>query len=225
MYILKTMQTVKTGSRWIFAAPCLIVAVALGMAACAPGAKFSVFRLYGKKGFTGNDLSGQRILISPLITRTGFESGGALTSGAIAGAASDKRPDLRFEKSDDFMARYRARHGEEDLERICQDFFQGAMVSLQTNTGFWTELNSDYLMVLKLTYGLKTRSVGKETTRQMRIEGELWECDSLEVVWRAVVEGRCKGDLTTDTDLILKAVSRLIEVLPPVTRGYGRGEW
>jgi hypothetical protein len=204
---------------------CLAAAVLLGMAACASNARFTVFRQYGKAGFSGDDLSGRRIMVSTLLTRTGFESGGALTPGAIAGAANAQRPEFRFEKPDDFAARFRARHGDEDLESIYRDFFKGAMVSLQTNTAFWKELGSDYFMVFKLTYGLKTKAAGEKTVRQMRIEGELWECDSLEVVWRTVVEGRSRGDLTTDTDMILKAVSRMVDALPPRAHGYGKGPW
>ena len=204
---------------------CLVAAALLGAAACASNARFSVFRTYSKNDFSGNDLNGQRIMVTPLITRAGFESGSALTPAAIVSEAGKKRQDLRFEKPDDFIARFRARHGDEDLDRICQEFFQGAMVSLQTNTAFWQELGSDYLMVLKLTYGLKARTVGEQTVRQMRIEGELWECDSSEVVWRTVVEGRYRGSLTTDTDVILRAVARLVDALPPVTRGYGKGSW
>jgi hypothetical protein len=115
--------------------------------------------------------------------------------------------------------------GTATLDSFYLMLYKGEMVSLQNSGEIWKQVGSDFLMVLKLTHGLRMKTARKQATRRIRLEGELWDCDSMEVVWRVSVDGRGLGEKDTDRQLLLKAVCRVFEALPTVVPGYGKGRW
>jgi hypothetical protein len=192
---------------------------------CSSTEQLSVKQLYAKKRFSGRDLSGQTIILTPLITAQGARTGDQFEPSVLIGEINKARPDLRLKRPDAFLKRYRDTYGRDALDTLYRDFFNGAIVTLETDKRIWKEVGSGYLMALKLTFGLKTKSLDDRTLRQMRLEGELWDCDSNEVVWRSVVNSRSKSVIDTDKDVLIKAVVKLFSAMPPVLDGYGKGSW
>jgi hypothetical protein len=192
---------------------------------CSSTEQLSVKQLYKNNRFSGKDLSGQTITLTPLISGKGAETGDQFEPSVLIGEIKKARPDLRLKRPAAFLKRYETRYGSNALDSLYQNFFNGAIVALQTDVRIWKEVGSGYLMVLKLTFGLKTKSLDDRTLRQMRLEGELWDCDSSEVVWRSVVDSRSKSIMETDKDVLLKAVVKLFSAMPPALDGYGKGLW
>jgi hypothetical protein len=206
--------------------PYLLIAMTVsGLWSCSPPERLSVMDLYVKKNFSGRDLSGQTIALSPLFTAQGVQTDEQFSPKVLIAAINNRRQDIRLQRPDRFIKVYREKHGEEALDSLYRDFFNGSIVSLQTNERVWKVVGCGYLMVLKLNFGLKTQTLDQKTVRQMRLEGELWDCDSGEVVWRKAVDGRSRRTDQTDKDLLLKVVVRLFDALPASFHGYGKGSW
>ncbi|MBN1127911.1 MAG: hypothetical protein JXA71_02925 [Chitinispirillaceae bacterium] len=203
----------------------LTVLVAAGFFFCSPPERFTTLRLYTGKGFTGRDLNNQTVVLMPLLTARGAEMNDQFQPAVIIAEINRVRTDVQCGKPDRFLNRYRTKYGDEALDSLLKEFYRGEIVSLQTNERLWPEVGSGYLMVLKLNYGMKATSLDKHTLRQMKLEGELWDCDSSEVVWRAVVDARSRLSNQTDKDVLLKAAVKLFEALPSTLKGYGKGSW
>ncbi|MBN2037082.1 MAG: hypothetical protein JW768_10100 [Chitinispirillaceae bacterium] len=195
------------------------------MLVCAPAERFSVLRLYAKERFSGTELSGGSITLTPLITSQGMVTNDQFSPKLLIREIGKKRGDLKLRGPGGFHDRYRRKYGNEGLDSLYGLFFDSRMVSLQTDRRIWEEVGTGYLMVLKLTYGLKTKTLDQQTVRQMRLEGELWDCDSMETVWRTIVEVRSRRWISSDKQVVLKAVGKLFYGLPPVLPGYGKGTW
>jgi hypothetical protein len=203
----------------------LFAIISAGLTGCSSTEQLSVKQTYKNKRFSGKDLSGQTIILTPLISGKGAETGDQFEPSVLIGEIRKTRPDLRLRRPAAFLKRYESRYGSNALDSLYRNFFNGAIVALQTDGRIWKEVGSGYLMVLKLTFGLKTKSLDDRTLRQMRLEGELWDCDSSEVVWRSVVDSRSTSIMETDKDILLKAVVELFSAMPPVLDGYGKGLW
>lgn len=192
---------------------------------CSPHQQFSVSLLYNSKSFSGADLGGRTITVSPLFTPRGIVVNGELTSNLEIQAINKKRRTLPLLPHELFEERYIATSGEDALDSFYTSLYKGEMVTLQTMEKPWKQIGSDYLMVLKLTYGLRVKSGEKKSARRLRLEGELWDCDSIEVLWRVAVDSHVRGEMNTDRQVLLDAICQVFEALPPVIPGYGKGRW
>lgn len=192
---------------------------------CGSGRNFSVEQLYARQGFSGADLGDRTITVSPLFT----SDGGAIVNDeldakTVIGAIHKKRPTLHLLPRELFEKHLIASAGEDALDSFYMSLAKGEMVTLQGAAQQWKSVGSDFLMVLKLTYGIRIKR-GDETTRRWWLEGELWDCDSMEVVWRTAVDCRVAGKSSSDRQLLLASICRVFEALPPVVPGYGREKW
>jgi len=192
---------------------------------CSPFQQFSVSPLYNNKNFSGADLGGRSITVSPLLTPRGVVVNGELTSNIEIQAINKKRRTLPLLPHELFEERYIATSGQDALDSFYTCLYKGEMVALQTMEKPWKQIGSDYLMVLKMTYGLRIKTDEKNSTRRLRLEGELWDCDSIEVLWRVAVDSRVRGEMDTDRQVLLDAICRVFEALPAVIPGYGKGRW
>ena len=197
----------------------------LCLMACGSYKQFAVSQLYNKEGFSGADLGGRSITVSPLFTPRGVVADGELTSQIEIESINKKRRTLPLLPHEVFEERYISTSGEDALDSFYTCLFKGKMVELQAMEKPWKQIGSDYLMVLKLTYGLRIMSGKEKSARRLRLEGELWDCDSIEVLWRVAVDCRIMGEKNTDRQVLLDAICRVFEALPPVIPGYGKGRW
>jgi hypothetical protein len=124
-----------------------------------------------------------------------------------------------------FENRFIDKFGPDELESAYEKLYKGSIVEFQNAPTFWNEVHGDYLMALRLTYGLSIKAIDNRKMRQIRLEGELWDCDSMEVVWRTAVSGRCEDVQESDATLLMDAVCRIFSALPAVRPGYGKNKW
>lgn len=210
----------------LFCAGSSIVAASLLLClACGSHKQFGVSLLYSSKRFSGAELGGRSITVSPLFTPRGVVTDGELNSQIEIEAVNKKRRTLPLLPREVFEERYIATSGEAALDSFYTCLYKGEMIALQSMEKPWKQIGSDYLMVLKLTYGLRIMSGKEKSARRLRLEGELWDCDSIEVLWRVAVDSRIMGEKNTDRQVLLDAICRVFEALPPVIPGYGKGRW
>lgn len=193
--------------------------------ACGSYKQFSTSILYNSNRFSGADLGGRSITVSPLFTPRGVVVDGELTSRIEIETINKKRRTLPLVPHELFEEQYTATSGKDALDSFYTGLYKGEMVALQSMEKPWKQIGSDYLMVLKLTYGLRVMSGKEKSARRLRLEGELWDCDSIEVLWRVAVDSRIMGERHTDRQVLLDAICRVFEALPPVIPGYGKGRW
>lgn len=164
-------------------------------------------------------------MVTPVLTVNGRLRNPGLESDDILAAIRAVRKDLLLQGHGKFQEWYQDRHGPAAMDDAYRAFFEGTIAALQTSPQFWKEVESDYLMVLKLISGIRLKTLDERNPRQLRLEAELWECDSMEVVWRATVDCRSDEGRAGDSEFILQAVARLFNQLPPVRSGYEKGTW
>jgi hypothetical protein len=196
-----------------------------GIVACGQHKQFTVLPLYSKNDFSGKDLNGQQITVLPLLTQHGPMSNDILRPEKLIAAAAKDKSGLLMRQPYEFLERFAAKFGGGALDSVYGYFYAGRMIALKSNDSLWKEINTGFLMLFKLTYGLTAKIDPRKTVRRMRLEGELWDCDSVEVVWRTAVDARCEGNGTSDSKLIFQAMRRIVGALPALTPGYGRNAW
>lgn len=192
---------------------------------CSQHPGLNLSRLYNKRGFSGKDLDGQSIAVMSFLTADGMEYKDILTPKAIIETVRKKRDDLTLSPIEDCAENFLRNYGVDAFDSTVAKLYKGEIVVLQSTVPFWKSIQAEYLMVLRLNYGLRSKKSNDQMDRQIRLEGELWECDSMEVVWRVSVRGRNETWLETDKEFMLRAARDVFNALPPVSPGYGKGKW
>jgi hypothetical protein len=203
----------------------LAVLTALCSLTCGQQTRFTVLPLYCKENFSGRDLGSQNIVVTPLLAGSGILRHEQITPEKQIEAVRDGRRDLGLVRPAGFEDAFIRKFGPDSLESAYDKLYKGSMVDLQTDSSLWKMVGSDYLMVLKLARGLAMKSIDGRTARIIRVEGELWECDSMEVVWRTAVDCYCRNDREPSATLLTTAVCRIFGALPKVLPGYGKNKW
>jgi hypothetical protein len=202
------------------------ITVAIAIAgACGPSTRYTLHPLYWKEHFSGRDLGSQTIALTPFLNDSGPMRAEAIAPEKEIAALHEERKDLDYTGVSAFENTVIRKFGPDTLEAVYGRLFKGSMVGLQTDTALWKSVGSDYLMVLKLVKGLSLNSIDGRTNRKFRIEGELWDCDSMEVVWRTSVDCRCSDPRENTAALFTNAVRRMVSALPTSLSGYGKKSW
>jgi hypothetical protein len=203
----------------------IIVIIALSLFTCSRTTRFTLLPLYCKSNFSGSDLGSQNMVITPLLTGAGIERSEQLTPEKVIETVKQKRRDLPLRPPRAFEDRFINKFGPDELESAYGKLYKGSIVEFQNAPTFWNEVQSDYLMVVRLTYGLTIKAIDSRKMRQIRLEGELWDCDSMEVIWRTAVSGRCEDGQESDATFLMEAECRIFNALPAVRPGYGKNKW
>jgi hypothetical protein len=203
----------------------IVAGILISIVSCTHHQQFTLLQLYRKNNFSGRDFHGEQITVFPLLTRNGTVTNALLRPEELIRVVGKKRRDLPLQLPYEFQERLVRKYGGGALDSAYDCFFSGTVTALQNDSLLWREVHTRFLMIYKLTYGLTAKIDSQKTIRGMRLEGELWECDSMEVVWRMAVDGRSEGVGSSDSKLLFKAMCRILYALPPVTSGYGSDTW
>nr|MCU0608880.1 hypothetical protein [Chitinispirillaceae bacterium] len=174
--------------------------------------------------FSGKDLRDRTIVVTPVLTAQGALPNESLEPARIMKFVAEHRGDLRLVTPDGFHNSFASRSGTKALEGFYDRIFRADFNALQSDRKFWDRIGGDYLMALKIVHGLRSVDEHKDTIRQVRVEGELWRRDAIDVLWRVAIDTRCVGAVQPDSDLLMKAIVRAFEALPG-SAGYGKGQW
>lgn len=203
-----------------------VTAIILCFACTHPNERvlFSLHQVYASSQFSGRDLRDRTIVVTPVLTAQGALDNESIEPERIMKFAAERRVDLKLVSPDGFHSSFSSRTGVKALTGFYDRVFRADFNALQSDRKFWERIGGDYLLAIKIVHGLRAVDDNKDTVRQVRVEGELWRRDSVDVLWRVAVDGRCEGAVRSDSDLIMKAIVRVFEALPE-TPGYGKGQW
>jgi hypothetical protein len=104
--------------------------------------------------------------------------------------------------------------GNDYLEQFYRELAAGDVLSVQNRRGVWNLIDSRYVLVPRVVYAARVKGFDGTPKRKVRLEGELWNADSTEVVWRVSVIGVSKDETTTDDRFVRGALRTMYGALP-----------
>ena len=96
---------------------------------------------------------------------------------------------------------------------------------MQTVDTFWNGVPTDYLLVVRVIYGMDVHTFNRRNRKKFRLEAELWNRNEMEVVWRVAVKGVSDRRTITHQKLIGDALEKVLLELPVTLPNYEPGKW
>ncbi|MDG5814772.1 hypothetical protein QA601_06775 [Chitinispirillales bacterium ANBcel5] len=203
----------------------MIISVALISIHCAQNTGFLLEPGYLSPSFSGRDLSNSGIVLAPVLVNNGSLRSGGLSQERLLKSLQRSRKDLSLQSAHVFESRLANNRDSTLLEEFYQNLYKSELFSIKGADSVWSKLDSPLLLVFKIRSGVNIRTLNESNRRRIKIEGELWKRDNVEVVWRATVRGITHQGRKSDKDFIKSAIDHLIASIPAVKPGYGVGEW
>ncbi|MBN1308317.1 MAG: hypothetical protein JXA18_10400 [Chitinispirillaceae bacterium] len=205
----------------------IVIAAVLGsLTSCTPSPfGFTLSGHYTRDRFSGRDIGGHSIGVCPLLNAGGPVPGTKLPSTAMIAALRKKRPDLRLQGADDVHAALSSMLPAVALERYYRLLFNGEVVALQSADSLWKAVGADYLLVVRLRYGMDIRTFNHRSRKRIGLEAELWDCAAMETAWRISMLGTCNRAGISDQRFLVEAFGEIAAALPATAPSYDTKSW
>jgi hypothetical protein len=181
--------------------------------------------LYQQKWFYGGSLSGQSVLVLPVLTKAGLDTTTALSPQKISKLLLAARNDMDPVTKEEFETRYSVRHDTASLAAFYRELFKGNVVALSNSDSVWKEMKTAFCFASRITNALTIHGFNGIVKRRMNLETELWDVDSAEVVLRIQVQASATGDRLTDAEFIKSALAAAFEKLPVFAPSANEQKW
>ena len=181
--------------------------------------------LYQMHSFAGTSLSGETVLILPILTRNGPDTLAALSAREIGKLLKEKRGDVEPILAGEFEAHCKALFGPESPGNFYKQLYASNVVAVSNSDSVWKQMKTGYCSVTRIAKGLRVRGLEGVLTRRMTLETELWSVDSTEAVWRAQVECVAKGERLSDADLVREALRAAFDKIPVFAPENNERNW
>jgi hypothetical protein len=232
-------QTPSTGMQSVFRDGILrhmclrsILIAVVFVCACAPPpagtlvtTAYTASVLYQQRSFSGGSLSGQSILVLPVLTKQGIDTTPALSPAKIGKLLQEARSDVEPVTKEEFETRYSAHHDTASLSSFYRLLFKGNVVALSNSDSIWSEMKTAYCCATRITNAITIKGFNNIITRRMNMETELWDVDSAEVVLRIQVRASARGERITDAEFISSAIRAAFEKLPVFAPSTNEQNW
>lgn len=204
----------------------LCVLLAQGFFACtSPLYHFKVTSTYISDDFSGHTLEGRTFCVSSLLTKEGPVDSGRFPLPVLIDTIRHRRSDLNFSALDGTHKAFYSVISEPDRAGFFSMLFNGKMLTSARFDTVWQAVASDYLMVFNLRQGMSINTFDRVSQKTMRIEAELWDCSSYEVVWRAEVDGSSYRKDLSDRTFLCAGIGDVVSTLPAVLPSYEKSAW
>jgi hypothetical protein len=191
----------------------------------ADAVHFTAKIAYCEEHFTGASLTGQTVLVLPILTRSGPDTGSYCSPRQQIEILQKVRNDLHIIMSGDFEKKYLSMHDELSLERFYQSLYKGEVVRAQTSDSIWKAMDATYMMFVGIQYAATIRSFDGNSQRNLRLDAELWDVAAGQTVWRVDVTGIDKGMATTDARFIKGGLFEAFGKLPGYLPANNENNW
>jgi hypothetical protein len=175
--------------------------------------------------FTPEQFSGQSVTLFPVFTTQGFETSASLGDSVQGVLIQAIRQDLALNSRQAFESRYLLAHDSLSLNRFYTRLFKGDIVGLQTSDTVWQSMPSRYLLIMKLTYGTRVKTLDAQVLRRLTMEAEVWDVRAAEVVMRLAVIGSESQGRTPDAKFFHATMNALFRQLPGVRHVEHNEQW
>lgn len=181
--------------------------------------------LYQDRSFSGGSLSGQSVLVLPVLTQSGLDMTPSLSPQKISKLLLSTRSDVEPVTKEEFETRYSARHDTASLAAFYRLLFKGNVVALANCDSVWKEMKTTYCFAARITNALTIHGFNGIVKRRMDLETELWDVDSAEAVLRIRVQASATGERLIDADFIKSALTAAFEKMPVFTPSDNERKW
>lgn len=188
--------------------------------------RYTVTLQYSSDRLNGNALTGQSLLILPVLTRSGPDTARFPSPSSIAGFLQENHDDLQFVYPEEFEKKYRSTSGHDAtaMDRFYRSLFNREMLAVQTSDSIWKAVDAHYLLSLRVTYAAVVRGFDGMVNKRITMEAELWEVAASEAVWRSEVVGVERG-AGADRTFILGAVRKVLGAIPGFLPANNEKDW
>jgi hypothetical protein len=186
-------------------------------------ARYTIRILYSDENFKGEALSGQSLLVLPVLTKDGADTVKFPSPYTLSMLFQKNHEDMEFKYPEIFEKKYQLAAS---LDRFYQSFFNGEIIKVQTNDSIWNAIDAAYLLCVRVKYAATIRGFDGNTVKRLVMEVELWEVAASEAVWRAQVIGFDKRIGTLDTEFVMGALNEIFSAVPAGEMpGAGEKDW
>jgi len=109
---------------------------------------------------------------------------------------------------------------EKDITGLADSFYQalysGDVLEIKRHEAFFRAIKEDCLLVCRLRGAANIATFGNMRKRRVAIEGELWETDGAEVVWRVTVMAVTGSERDRDESVVNRALQEIYRAIPEV---------
>lgn len=171
--------------------------------------------LYSNKEFGKRQYSTRNsILLLPLITEKGFDTGTALPQVVQKEALHRLQGNIEIYFKKDFEEAYLLTNSRELLDSFYIKLFANDFLALTSYDSVWRSVPSQYIMVIRINNGARINSFDGILKRKAVLEIELWDVKNVEVVWRAESSGFEMNSKITDAEFIAQGIKEAFKLLP-----------
>lgn len=204
----------------------MILLITLSIISCSQPVQLKYQNLYTSNSIaTSYRLGGPKIMMSPLLTTNGPDTSGIFSSKNYLKLADRLRPEFSFVSISESNKCFTSKYKKLLLASLYQELSKGDILRLQTADSLWANLCDPYLLVMRLTAGVRLKTFDHGVRLKFILESEIWSRDSMEVVWRSSVHALTSNDKITEQDLFKEAVKKLLMELPTAFPTYDSRPW
>jgi hypothetical protein len=175
--------------------------------------------------FNGVSLSGQTLLVFPVLTRNGNDTASYFSPRQQIKILQRIRNDLHFSTPDVFEQKYLSAHDSLSLARFYQSLYKGEVVEAQTSDSIWKAMDAPYVLFVRVLYAVTIRSFDGNSQRNLHLDAELWDVSSAENVWRVEVTGFDKSKGATDARFLTGGLYEAFGKLPGYLPANNENNW
>ncbi len=211
-----------------FSLPCgggLCMTVLLLLLACTPKTSFLILDRYSDSSFSGSDLSGAQIILTPVLKGGAALSAAQVDQDRLIRDLKRDRHDLSFVSAELFELSLSESLGIHSVEEFYKGLFESDHLVLKSLDREWGMVPGQFLFVTRVLAGANVRSIEGKAVRRVKMEGELWRTGDAGVVWRTSVLVVSTDTGESDSRLIKRGIVTLCDSLPTVLPGYGYEGW
>jgi len=190
-----------------------------------PVATYTTIVEYQDQAFSGGMLSGQNILVLPILLKNGFDTTTALGANQIGKMLSSRGNDIEVVTKEEFEGRYCVRHDSASLSAFYRNMFKGNSVALATSDSVWKEMKTGYCFSAAITNAITIKDFDGLVKRRMNMETEIWDVDSIEPVFRVSVQASAQSAQMTDVEFIRAALAASFDKLSGAAPGSNERNW
>jgi hypothetical protein len=211
----------------------IIACVSVLFCLCAPPPRtstsvvesYAATILYQHRSFSGGSLSGQTVLVLPVLTKSGLDTTTALSPAQIAKQLLSFYKDAEPVTKEEFETRYSVHHDTSSLAAFYRHLFKSEVVALANSDSVWKNMKTTYCFAARITNALTIHGFNGVVKRRMNLETELWDVDSAEAVLRIRVQASALGDRITDAGFIRAAIGAAFEKMPLSAPSANEQKW
>ena len=192
---------------------------------CSPVPAVTIKLLHQDPSFGPEQLSGQTILILPLLGKTGFDTTQFLSPQHQGTWLTRRRSDLEPVYREKYEAAYKAAYDSLSLAKFYRALYKGNMIAVHNADSIWKTMPAAYLLAMYLRSGMEVRNLYGHSRRTVSLEAELWEIDSTEVVWRLSAIESTTDATMSDAAFIWNAITHIYAQFPEYRPSINETKW